>query len=63
MINKNTDYLKGYQDAIKDLRDLQKRLWHEKIWSHSRDLKFAPVELSDYLVIRYNKKLKECIYD
>jgi hypothetical protein len=27
-----------------------------KYWSHSRDVKFAPVELSDYLLINWRKE-------
>jgi len=51
---KNTDfYLKGYRTAIEDLRSIQS--FPLSRWSHSRDLKFAPVELSDKLVPIYEK--------
>lgn len=53
------EYLDGYKKAIEDLRSLGINRYHIKSWSHSRELRFAPVELSDYLVLIYNKKLKE----
>jgi len=47
------EYLQGYKQAIEDLRKVDKKLNHVKKWSHSRELKFAPVELSDVLVRSY----------
>lgn len=47
-------YLEGYRDAIKQLRKIGDNSILSD-WSHSRDLKFAPVELSDRLVVEYNK--------
>ena len=48
------DYLQGVISSIEILRDLQDTRGHLSEWSHSRDLKFAPVELSDYI-------LRKCI--
>lgn len=47
----------GVRFAIKALRDLQDDPFgHLSKWSHSRDLKLAPVELSDYILIQYKKQ-------
>lgn len=47
---------KGVVFAIKALRNLKESDIGN--WSHSRDLKFAPVELSDYILIKYKKEYK-----
>lgn len=49
-------FKEGVIFAIKTLRDLKES--DLKDWSHSRDLKFAPVELSDYILIQYKKQYK-----
>lgn len=56
---KQNAFFEGYKRAIEDLRDIgdTKRL---SFWSHSRELKFAPVELSDCLVVEYRKMRQEC---
>jgi hypothetical protein len=40
--------------AIDELRKLKPS--EKSRWSHSRDLDFAPVEISDFLVIQYRKR-------
>jgi hypothetical protein len=41
----------GIMACINALRSLQNRANHTRKWSHSNELKFAPVELSDWLLI------------
>ena len=43
----------GVKFAIERLRDLRESDMGK--WSHSRDLKFAPVELSDYVLIEWRQ--------
>jgi len=43
----------GVYWAINELRNLKSS--EKSRWSHSRDLDFAPVELSDFLLIQYRK--------
>ncbi len=53
----NDDAFKeGVIFAIKTLRDLKES--DLKDWSHSRSIQFAPVELSDYILIKYKR---ECL--
>lgn len=61
MSNSVPDELRaGVVFAIKVLRELQDRpLGHLSKWSHSRDLKFAPVELSDYILIQYKREAEK----
>jgi hypothetical protein len=47
------EFKKGVLFCIQKLRDLTSE--DMKNWAHSRDLKFAPVELSDYLLIQFRK--------
>lgn len=50
----------GYKSAINKLRELKKSDISK--WSHSRSLYFAPVELSDFLLIQLkNNKALELI--
>lgn len=44
----------GYKSAINKLRELKKSDISK--WSHSRSLHFAPVELSDFLLIQLKNK-------
>ena len=44
----------GIMWCIKVLRSLQEEYRHESKWNHSASTKFAPVELSDYIL----RKLK-----
>ena len=53
---KDDAFREGIVFAIKALRDLKES--NLKDWSHSRQLKFAPVELSDYILIKYKKEYK-----
>jgi hypothetical protein len=55
---KEDAFREGIIFAIKTLRDLGDTPNHLSKWSHSRDLKFAPVELSDYILIKYKKEYK-----
>ena len=59
MAKYNESYLAGYKQAIEDLRRLQEMWNHKKHWCISYDLKYAPVELSDYLVIRGYRTLQQ----
>ena len=47
-------FRKGVGFAIKTLREVPEL----KDWSHSRDLKLAPVELSDYVLNEYKKLIE-----
>jgi hypothetical protein len=47
------EFKKGIMFCIQKLRDLKSE--DLKDWAHSRDIKFAPVELSDYILIQYRK--------
>lgn len=47
------EFKRGVMFCITKLRELKSE--DMKNWAHSRDLKFAPVELSDYLLIEYRK--------
>jgi hypothetical protein len=49
-------FREGVVFAIKALRDLGETYNHLPKWSHSRELKFAPVELSDYILIKYKRE-------
>lgn len=53
---KEDAFREGVIFAIKSLRELKES--DIKDWSHSRELKFAPVELSDYILIKYKKEYK-----
>jgi len=53
--NEKEDFRKGVEWCVKMLRELQDQPNHQKRWSHSRDIKFSPVELSDYLVSKYKE--------
>lgn len=53
-------YKAGHSQAIRlvinKLRELQDKAGHQSEWNHSRDPKFAPVELSDWILREiYNK--------
>lgn len=48
----------GFRSAIKELAKLSKDSRHLSRWSHSRDVKFAPIELHDFLVIKYKRELQ-----
>jgi len=53
-------HLDGVGKSIQFLRALQDKSSHWKEWNHSCDVKFAPVELSDWLLINvYRKEEKE----
>lgn len=54
----NKDFQCGVRYCIEELRKLNDGFFHVKKWSHSRDLKFAPVELSDYLLLKI-KELRD----
>jgi hypothetical protein len=43
--------IQGAKDCVITLRDLQKISRHQKLWNHSATTEFAPVELSDYLLL------------
>ena len=45
----------GYKKAVDTLQNFKGKL---SDWSHSRDLKFAPVELGDYLILQFRKENK-----
>lgn len=47
---------KGIKECIEKLRELQGQFRHQSKWNFSNDSKFAPVELSDYLL----KELYRC---
>jgi hypothetical protein len=49
----------GVANCIKELRKLGDGYDHERRWSHSRKIEFAPVELSDYLLINVLRKINE----
>lgn len=49
----------GVKWCIEKLRELQSRFWHTRVWNHSGETKFAPVELSDFLLLEYEKMLEE----
>lgn len=51
--------LEGVKLCIESLRSLGEKFRHEREWHHSRDSKFAPVELSDWLLIHVYRKLQE----
>ena len=42
--------------CIQELRSLQRKSNHERDWNHSAETKFAPVELSDWLLINVLRK-------
>ncbi len=44
-------YKDGVRACIMSLRNLQEESFHERKWNFSGKTKFAPVELSDYLLI------------
>ena len=46
-----SEKIDGIRMCINALRSLQNKTNHTRKWSHSNDLKFAPVELSDWLLI------------
>lgn len=50
-------YEDGIRRCIEELRKLQEQMNHQRQWNHSRDAKFAPVELSDWLLINVLRKL------
>jgi hypothetical protein len=43
--------------CIKGLRELQDQYRHQSKWNFSNDSKFAPVELSDWLLVNVLRKL------
>lgn len=55
-----SSYKTGYDDAlrtvIEKLRELQGEPRHQSEWNHSRDPKFAPVELSDWILREIYRK-------
>ena len=55
----NEDFQRGVRYCIEELRTLQDKFMHTRIWNHSADRKFAPVELSDYLLLQARKLKKE----
>jgi len=54
-------FQKGVEFCIGELRELQDKFRHQRHWNFSNDSKFAPVELSDYLVKAFKKKGKEVV--
>ena len=55
----NEDFQRGVRYCIEELRKLQDKFRHRRIWNHSDNSKFAPVELSDYLLVSIRKLEKE----
>lgn len=47
----------GFKLALEYIYDLQDQPL--KKWSHSRELKFAPVEIGDAVMMRYKKQLNK----
>lgn len=56
VLTKRKTFEEGVKFAIQALRDIKES--DMKYWSHSRQLKFAPVELSDYILIKYKREHK-----
>lgn len=51
---KDDAFREGVVFAISALRNLQPQDLKE--WSHSRNIVFAPVELSDYILLKYKSE-------
>lgn len=49
----------GIRWCVAKLRELQSQFRHERQWNHSSSTNFAPVELSDYLILEFEKALKK----